>query len=99
MFEPIILPLAKKDIKDAALWYNAKQKGLGKRFTSIVRSKVKYICQNPKVIPIRYDEIRCVVLDVFPFIIHFLVSDERKVITIIAIFHTSRDPKLWQYRK
>lgn len=30
MYKSIILPLAKQDIKEAALWYNNKQKGLGK---------------------------------------------------------------------
>jgi hypothetical protein len=33
MYSVIMLPLAKQDIKEAALWYNKKQKGLGKRFT------------------------------------------------------------------
>ncbi len=30
MYKVIILPFAKQDIKDAALWYNSRQSGLGK---------------------------------------------------------------------
>lgn len=30
MYKAIILPLAKDDIKEAALWYNKQQAGLGK---------------------------------------------------------------------
>ena len=41
MFKAIILPLAKKDIKEVAHWYNSNQTGLGKRFTAQVRKKVK----------------------------------------------------------
>ena len=33
MYKSIILPLAKQDIKDAAGWYNGKQKRLGKIYT------------------------------------------------------------------
>jgi hypothetical protein len=31
MYKLLILPLAKNDIKEAAIWYNSRQKGLGKR--------------------------------------------------------------------
>ena len=53
MFTIILLPFAKEDIKEAAYWYNSKQKGLGKRFTQEVRSKMEYIRENPKIIGVR----------------------------------------------
>jgi hypothetical protein len=37
MYKSTILPLAKEDIREAALWYNAQQKGLGKKFTSEIQ--------------------------------------------------------------
>ena len=49
MYKSIILPPAKEDIRDAALWYDEKQKGLGKRFISQVREKVYFIRQNPQL--------------------------------------------------
>ena len=54
MYKPVLLPPAKQDIKKAAQWYNAKQNGLGKRFTEHVRKKVKYICDKPQAIAHRY---------------------------------------------
>lgn len=96
MYRPKLLPLAKQDISQAAHWYNTKQKGLGKRFTADVRQQVKYICQNPRTIEIRYDNIRCVVLDVFPFMIHFHTVDDKKLVIISAVLHTSLDPDNWQ---
>lgn len=98
MYKPIILPLAKQDIKDAANWYNSNQKGLGKRFTTDVRKKVKYICQNPQAIAIRYESTRCAVLDVFPFMIHFTTEDEKKKVVVSAVFHTSLHPDIWKKR-
>jgi hypothetical protein len=46
MYKSIILPLAKEDIREAALWYEERQTGLGKRFTGQVREKVSSILKN-----------------------------------------------------
>jgi hypothetical protein len=67
MFKVVILPLAKKDILEAAQWYQKKQTGLGKRFTGEVREKVKFIERNPMVYAKRYDDVRTAVLNTFPF--------------------------------
>jgi len=32
MYKVVILPAANKDVKEAAEWYESKQKDLGKRF-------------------------------------------------------------------
>lgn len=98
MYKAIILPLAKEDIRDAAYWYNDKQKGLGKRFTREVRSALLHIRQHPKAIAIRYDDVRCAVLDIFPFMIHFSVDEQRETIIILAVFHTSLHPDRWKKR-
>ena len=66
MYKPVILPLAKQDIQDAAIWYNEQQADLGKRFLRFVRSKVKRISENPQLYPARYSDVRTAVLDVFP---------------------------------
>jgi hypothetical protein len=61
MYKAILLPLAKQDIKEAAKWYNKKQKGLGKRFTLQVRQKIGLLKREPYLSAIRYDEIRTAV--------------------------------------
>ncbi len=98
MYKSIILPLAKEDIQDASLWYNGKQKGLGKIFTKEVRKKVHFITQNPNSCNIRYDNIRTAVLDVFPFMLHYTVDENNKTVLISAVLHTSRNPDIWRTR-
>jgi plasmid stabilization system protein ParE len=95
----VILPLAKNDIKQAAIWYNAQQFELGKRFTQDVRNKVSLIRKNPLSFAVRYDNIRTVVLDIFPFMIHYSLHADEKTILISAVLHTSRNPNLWLDRK
>lgn len=98
MYKSIILPLAKKDIKEAADWYNAKQKGLGKRFIQKIRLRVHSICKHPKASAIRYDNTRNAILDVFPYMIHYTVDELQKIIIISAVFHTSLNPDKWKDR-
>lgn len=99
MYKPVLLPLAKQDIKEAATWYNSRRKGLGKRFTSQIRKKVNFISQNPRAVAIRYDNIRTAVLDVFPYMIHYSIDENEKLVIIAAVLHTSQDPGLWEQRK
>ncbi len=90
--------MAKQDIIKAAQWYEHKQHGLGKRFVKEVRNKVNYIKRKPKTIAIRYQDTRCVVLDIFPFMIHFNLDEVLKVVTISAVFHTALDIEKWTTR-
>lgn len=98
MYKSIILPLAKEDIRETALWYNEKQKGLGKRFTAQVREAVRFVKQNPNACNIRYDNVRTVVLNVFPFMIHYTIDEKKNTVLISAVMHTSRNPGIWKNR-
>lgn len=97
MYKAIILPLAKSDIREAAIWYNKKQLGLGKRFTKEVRETILFLRQNPKVYSVMYGNIRTAVLSIFPFMIHYIVSETDKTIIVLAVLHTSRNPDVWKH--
>ena len=99
MLRVVILPLAKQDVKNAVEWYDAKQKGLGARFAQDLRSKVSFVCKNPNAYAVRYDSVRCAIMDVFPFMIHFSINQPEKLVVIAAVFHTSLSPKQWEERK
>jgi plasmid stabilization system protein ParE len=98
MYQVVLLPRAKEDIREAAKWYSKRQKNLGKRYIDEVREKVYFIRQNPKSSNVRYDMIRTAVLNVFPFMIHYSIDEPRKTIIVAAVLHTSRDPEAWKSR-
>ncbi len=98
MYKSLILLLAKEDIRKAALWYNNRQAGLGKKFSSEVKKTVRFIEQNPKAVSIRYDNVRTVVLNVFPYMIHYTIDEAKQTIIISSVFHTSRNPENWKTR-
>ncbi|MCF8358253.1 MAG: type II toxin-antitoxin system RelE/ParE family toxin [Prolixibacteraceae bacterium] len=98
MFKLKILPLAKADIRDATLWYETQQKGLGKKFISEVRRRINFIKQHPTASVIRYDNVRTAVLKIFPYMVHYTIDETNRLIIISAILHTSQNPKKWKKR-
>ena len=88
-FKIIILPLAKKDILEAAIWYKSKQKDLGTKFVKSIRNELKYIRKHPFSMFNRYKNIHTCVNSTFPFMIHYYIENE--IIIVTAVLHTKRD--------
>lgn len=64
-------------------------------FSHIAFGKAVYnIRQNPKAKAIRYDDTRTILLDTFPYLIHFSINDDKHIIIISAVLSTSRDPEI-----
>jgi len=97
-YKIVILPEAKNDIRQAAQWYEIQSKGLGKRFTAHVRTAVNDIKLNPFGFEIRYRNTRTALVEKFPYMIHFTTDEQQPVIIVLAVFHTSRSPEIWETR-
>jgi len=87
---------AKTDIKEATLWYNKQQKGLGKDFTQNIKECVKIIQLQPKSFQVRYKNCRAGIPDKFPYLIVYNINKDNKTISIIAVFHSSQNPEKWK---
>ncbi len=96
-FKVLIDVLAVQDIQEAINYYEEKSIGLGKKFESELNEQIEFLTKNP-FLRVRYEEVRCLVLKVFPFMIHFTVDDSLNTITIRAVFHTSQNPQNWSKR-
>lgn len=90
-------PQAKVDIQDQIYFYNDKQKGLGKRFHNEVKSTFKSIRKNP-FYQTHYKDVRCFPLKKFPAMVHYTLDENKKQITVSAVFHISQDPIKWLKR-
>ena len=89
----LILPLAEQDIKEINFNYKLINKPLAERFNNALNCEVAIIHKNPYLFQIRYDELRMAKIDKFPYMIHFEIHSD--TIVINAIYHTSRDSKIW----
>jgi toxin ParE1/3/4 len=94
----LIDPRALQDIQDAVSYYDDQQVGLGVEFENELNDYFLVIEENP-FFTIRYDNVRCLPLKKFPFMIHFEVNEEMKRVIVRAVFHTSMNTDKWHKRK
>ncbi len=91
-------PRAIQDIQEAINYYDNQQIGLGRKFDRELNKYFVVLEKNP-FFRVRYDAVRCLPLKKFPYMVHFSVSEERKLVIIHAVFHTSLDVQKWTGRK
>jgi len=91
-FTLFIDPIAKADIQDGIDYYNKQVKGLGKKFHAEVKTAFKTITQNP-YFQVRYNDVRCLPLKKFPYMLHYKIHPEQNAITVYALVHTSLNPE------
>jgi plasmid stabilization system protein ParE len=89
-------PAAEADIGDAVDWYEARSPGLGARLLSEIGALEARLAANPLQFPPLYRGTRRASLRRFPYILVFRVTDED--VGVLAVFHTSRDPRRWRSR-
>ena len=86
------------DLQQGIDWYNNQQTGLGIRFYEAAKKRLANIKVNPHSIAVRYENVRCAKLKKFPYMIHFRILPDDKIIEIIAIYSTHQNPEIWKNR-
>lgn len=84
-----------EDIQNTSDWYELQSRGVGLRYKNQVKRQINSLKKNPYLFSIKYKEVRCRKIEKFPFLIHYTIEDELKTITVFAVFHTSRNPEIW----
>lgn len=83
-----------EDIQKAINYYDNQQVGLGEYFESSLNTHLETLAKNPIFI-IRYDNVRCLPMKKFPYMVHFTVDETKQIVSIHAVFHTSLDDIKW----
>jgi len=89
-------PEAEAEMMSAAVFYETKQKDLGKRFLTSVQNALNKIQVNPLLYQEIEDGVRRCLTTTFPFGVVFRIMPEQYV--IIAVMHLHRDPGYWKSR-
>lgn len=87
---------AKAEFDDAADWYEERRPGLGPAFAAAVRSVLDQAVKQPDHYPVAYRNVREALVPDYPYCVYFWEEPNRVV--VLAIFHSSRDPQVWQSR-
>ena len=84
------------DLVQAVDWYNDRQIGLGERFFLKVREQTSKLSTSALLYAVRYDDVRCMRIEKFPYLVHYRLNKQTLTVKVEALFHTSRDPKIWK---
>jgi toxin ParE1/3/4 len=93
----VVHPAAAAEFDEAAIWYENQRPGLGILFVEKVQMALDTILNNPVRFAFADSNLREAPVSKFPFCIYFRINQNR--IAILSIFHTSRNPSIWQSRK
>ncbi len=91
-----LLPEAKTEFDAGADWYEQQRPGLGVDFVARVREVLNRIAANPQLHATVYGDVRKAVVAQFPYVV--LYPEDAGEVVVIAVFHTARDPAIWQSR-
>jgi plasmid stabilization system protein ParE len=91
-------PAVNYDIEDVVDYYKSINPELATAFLDRVEEAKKYIVDFPLAFQIKYKNVRTVLLEQFPYHIHYIVDDAKKQIVVLAIIHAYRNPKNYSKR-
>jgi plasmid stabilization system protein ParE len=92
----VIEPEAEADLLAAYEWYEEQRAGLGDDLLLCIEAALEAIRDRPTSFPIAHETTRRALTRRFPYLVLFV--EGTVIISVIGIFHTSRDPKSWKLR-
>ncbi len=92
----LITQEAEEDLADAKVWYERRRAGLGARFVLCVEAALDHIRRAPEASTEVAPGVRRVVVRNFPYGVFYRIDPDQ--IAVIAVYHSKRDPRVWQSR-
>jgi len=87
---------AQEEYLEAIHWHNDQETGLGIEFEGEFERVLNVISSTPKRYPIVFRDTREAIIGRFSYCIYYRLRAQR--IIVLSVFHTSRDPMIWQER-
>jgi plasmid stabilization system protein ParE len=91
-------PAVTYDIEDITDYYASVNLQLATAFLDRVEEAKKYIIDFPEAFQIKYKNVRTVLLEQFPYHIHYIVDDAKKQIVVLSIIYAYKNPKDYSSR-
>ncbi len=93
----ILLDEAEAEFREAVLYYETIEEGLGVRFRDELSAGLAWLSENPEVLRLRAGGYRRINLRVFPYYIAYVIRGG--TLWIVAVGHGRRKPLYWIERK
>jgi toxin ParE1/3/4 len=92
----IVNPEAEADLEEARRWYETERVGLGNELIDAVGVVLERVQGAPRLYSKVYEELRLALVRRFPYAVVYRIDEDQ--ITVVAVYHTHRDPRGWQSR-
>ncbi len=86
------------DIQKAVDYYNLAKTGLGERFFNTIDKQFDFLKDHYFSFAVRYDDIRCMPVKKFPYMVHYKILETRQTVSVKAVFCTHENPDKWEDR-
>ncbi|RLD44900.1 MAG: hypothetical protein DRI89_02500 [Bacteroidetes bacterium] len=96
MYSLNIRLLAKEDIQEIVDYYDEKVPTVTDKFLTALFSDIELLKKNPLLFEKKYRDTRVRFMKHFPFGVHYRLVNNK--VEILAVLHTSRNPKIWEER-
>ena len=90
-------PEVKHEAAASSRWYERSRPGLGLRFEGATEQTLDAVADDPLSYGVAHRDIRAAPVSGFPYAVYYRVVRGR--VRVLAIYHTARDPSVWQARK
>jgi toxin ParE1/3/4 len=87
---------ARAEFDEAADWYEDRRPGLGGTFVAAVQRVLDRAGNLPDYYPVVRVGVREGLVTGFPYAVYY--REEPGRVVVFSVFHTSRDPAVWQSR-
>jgi plasmid stabilization system protein ParE len=87
---------AEADLAEAKAYYDCRRAGLGEEFLTCVEDVLGRLGQTPAMHAKVFQDLRRALVHRFPYAVFYRLDDDQ--VTVVAVYHTHRDPRGWQGR-
>jgi plasmid stabilization system protein ParE len=92
----VVNPEAEADLADARQWYEERRPGLGTEFLLCVEEVFERLARTPRLYGTVFQDLRLAIVRRFPYAVIYRADEDQ--VTVVAVYHTHRNPRGWQGR-
>ncbi len=94
-FEVIINDRIAADIQETVDYYYkiTKSHSVGHDFVKSAKKKTNSLAKDALLFAVRYKDIRCARIGIYPYMIHYTVDQDNKTVKVEAIINSYKNPE------
>jgi plasmid stabilization system protein ParE len=92
----VVNPAAEADLADAKAWYDRQRDGLGDELLECAEEVFDCLRRTPELFGKVFQDLRLARVRRFPYVVVYRIDEDQ--VTVVAVYHTRRDPRGWQRR-